>query len=143
VRRHLPGEPMSTAQAVDYLAAQAVLDEHAVGAWHGYAVEHIATGRVIGDVGVWLPSEPQRRGTGDVGFQFHPGFHRQGYAREAMRAFLAWVFDTLALPRITATCDRANNASLGLMKSLGLHPVEETDQELQYGLTREQWGTGA
>lgn len=134
---------MSTAKAVDYLAAQAVLDEHAVGAWHGFAVEHVATGRVIGDIGVWLPSEPEHRGTGDVGFQFHPGFHGQGYAREAMQTFLAYVFETLALPRITATCAAANTPSWGLMRRLGLHRVKETGEELQYGLTREQWDAAA
>jgi RimJ/RimL family protein N-acetyltransferase len=141
VRRHLPGEPMSTEQAVDYLAAQAVLDEKAVNAWHGYAVQHRADDRVIGDVGVWLAAD--RDGTGDVGFQFHPDYHGQGYAREAMETFLAYVFETLALPRVTAGCDAANRRSWGLMERLGMHQIEKSPEKVQYGLTREQWAATA
>jgi RimJ/RimL family protein N-acetyltransferase len=143
VRRFIPGEPMSTEQAVDYLAAQAVLDEHELDSWHASAVQHVATGRVIGDIGIWLPGQPERVGTGDVGFQFHPDFHGQGYAREAMLAYLAYVFETLELPRITAGCDVPNKQSWGLMERLGMHPLEKNDKTVQYGLTREQWAAGA
>jgi ribosomal-protein-alanine N-acetyltransferase len=132
------GEPMSTEQAVDYLAAQSVLDESVPDAWHGYAVQHLADDRVIGDVGVW----PAADGTGDVGFQFHPDYHGQGYAHEAMQTFLAYVFETLALPRVTAGCDAANKPSWGLMERLGMHEIEKSEEQLRYALTREQWAAG-
>ncbi|WP_305788322.1 GNAT family N-acetyltransferase [Symbioplanes lichenis] len=137
VRRHLPGTPMTREQAADYLRVQAGLDERAPGAWHGYAVQHLADDRVIGDIGVWLPAEPA--GVPDIGFQFHPACHGRGYAREAVRAFLPHVFETLALPRITATCAPANTASQALMKRLDMRLLSATSQDIQYGLTREQW----
>jgi ribosomal-protein-alanine N-acetyltransferase len=140
VRRFTRGEPMTTEQAVDYLAAQAVLAADTLDAWHAYAVQHRATGRVIGDVGVWLPGQPERLGTGDVGYQLHPDFHGQGYAREAMQTFLPYVFGLV--PRITAGCDAANTPSWRLMERLGLLPIEKTDEKVEYGLTREQWAAG-
>ncbi|MEU8819199.1 GNAT family N-acetyltransferase [Actinoplanes sp. NPDC048796] len=133
VRRYLPGEPMSAAQAAGYLAVQADLDDGVRDAWHGYAVHHLGEDRVIGDVGVWLPARPA--GTGDVGFQFHPGFHGRGYAFEAMRAFLPYAFATFALRTVTATCSPANTASWGLMERLGMHRIEETGEYVKYGLT--------
>jgi RimJ/RimL family protein N-acetyltransferase len=132
---------MTAEQAAEYLAAQAVLDEQRVDSWHARAVQHLATGRVIGDIGVWLPGQPERLGTGDIGFQFHPDFHGQGYAREAMQTYLAYVFETLALPRITAGCDVANTQSQGLLERLGLHRLEQTEKTVQYGLSRESWAS--
>ncbi len=141
MRRYLPGAAMSAEQARDYLAGQAVLDEHALDAWHGFAVQHLADDRVIGDVGVWLASD--RPGAGDVGFQFHPGYHGQGYAYEAMRLFLTYVFDSLGLSQVTAGCETANSSSWGLMERLGMRRLGETGQSLRYGLTREQWAASA
>ncbi|WP_179855521.1 GNAT family N-acetyltransferase [Paractinoplanes atraurantiacus] len=134
VRRHLPGEPMTSAQATGYLAAQAALDDGARDAWHGFAVELADEKRVIGDLGVWLPARPAK--TGDVGFQFHPGFHGRGYAREAMQAFLPYAFETFALKTVTATCHPANSASWGLMERLGMHRVEEAETHVRYALAR-------
>ncbi|WP_306215089.1 GNAT family N-acetyltransferase [Actinoplanes sp. RD1] len=141
VRRHLPGEPMSPARAAGYLRAQAELDDRARAAWHGYAVQHVADDRVIGDVGVWLPADPAA--TPDIGFQFHPARHGQGYAREAVRALLRHCFEGLGLPRVTATCDPANTASQALMRRLGMRPAKDTPDTVQYDLSREQWLAGA
>nr|WP_269329831.1 GNAT family N-acetyltransferase [Kineosporia babensis] len=137
VRRFIPGEPMSQRQAASYLAVQAALDEHAVNAWHAYAVEHAGEQRVIGDVGIWLAEEPPR--TGDVGFQFHPGFHGQGYAREAMHAFLPHVFETMDVETVTATCDTPNTASWGLMKRLGMRMVRQSPEQTQFALTHQEF----
>ena len=142
VRRYLRGEPMTREQAADFLTAQAALPGDTLDAWHGYAVQHIGEGRVIGDVGVWLSSQPGQRDTGDIGFQFHPAFHGQGYAGEAVRAFLYHVFETPALRRITATCHPANTSSWTLMKRLGMRQVEASDDQVRYDLTREQWQRG-
>jgi ribosomal-protein-alanine N-acetyltransferase len=142
VRRYLLGEPMSPDEAAGYLAAQAALPDRTLDAWHGYAVQETAGGRVIGDVGVWLSSQPEQSDSGDVGFQFHPAFHGRGYAREAMQAFLPHVFETLARQRITATCKSANTSSRALMQRLGMHLDRESDDEVQYGLSRERWRAG-
>jgi [ribosomal protein S5]-alanine N-acetyltransferase len=137
LRKFLQGAPHSAEEAARYLAAQAVLDERATSAWHGYAVQHLDSGKVIGDVGVYLVSA----GEGDVGFQFHPAFHGQGYAREAMVAFLRYVFDVLGVEHVTAGCDQANTTSSTLLQRLGLHPrpASDDDGDLRFDLTRDEW----
>jgi ribosomal-protein-alanine N-acetyltransferase len=137
VRKYLRGAPMDADQAAHYLTVQAALDERAVDAWHGYAVQHVGSGAVIGDIGVYLASAVE----GDVGFEFHPGFHRQGYGHEAMTAFLSYVFDSLRLDRVTAGCDQANSASRALLGRLGMNlrtPITE-DASCRYELTRDRW----
>ncbi|MFI5845739.1 GNAT family N-acetyltransferase [Catenuloplanes sp. NPDC051500] len=116
VRRYLMGAPMDAERAARYLAEQAVLDARELERWHGYAVELLATGTVIGDVGVYLAAADE----GDVGFQFHPAHHRRGYGLEAMTAFLDYCFGPLGLTRVTAGCDRDNAASAALLTRLGL-----------------------
>lgn len=137
VRRYSTGEPMTVDQAVEYLATQAGLDEREVHAWHGYAVQHAESGIVIGDIGVYLASATE----GDIGFQFHPGFHRQGYGGEAATAFLAYLFDDLGLDRVTAGCAEGNLASRALIGRLGLRPQTPAvkDGDCHYDLTRDAW----
>ncbi|AGL16605.1 GNAT family N-acetyltransferase [Actinoplanes sp. N902-109] len=137
VRRYLLGEPMTPAQAAEYLTTQATLDDRVPDAWHARAVHHVADDRVIGDLGIWLPA---RDGASpDIGFQFHPAYHGKGYAHEAVRAYLHQVFETLAPARITATCAPANTASQALMKRLGLRLSVATADKIEYDLTHDQW----
>ncbi|TDD46683.1 N-acetyltransferase [Kribbella antibiotica] len=136
VRRYLPGEPMSVEQAAEYLASQAELGEREVGAWHGYAVQDTSSGKLIGDIGVYLASAVE----GDIGFQFAPAFHRQGYGHEAATTFLAYLFEELGLARVTAGCDEANAGSRALIGSLGMTPQPgvSTDGSCRYELPRDQ-----
>jgi ribosomal-protein-alanine N-acetyltransferase len=137
VRRYLPGEAMSIEQAERYVASQAGLGEREVGAWHGYAVQDTSSAKLIGDIGVYLVSAAE----GDIGFQFAPAFHRQGYGREAATAFLTYLFEELGLERVTAGCDEANAASRALIGRLGLNPqaAASTDGSCHFELTRDQW----
>lgn len=137
VRRYMPGAPHDEARAIRFLTslAQAQGDER--GRYHAYAVEHLADRRVIGDVGVYLQKEPADEG--DLGFQFHPDYHGQGYAFEAASKFLDYLFRNLKLRRVTAGCDAQNTASARLIGRLGLHPTESSGEGLAFALTRDRW----
>lgn len=137
VREFQRGDPLSIEQATSYLAEQAAIDERKTGSWHGYAVEHAESGVAIGDVGIFLASDAE----GEVGFQFHPDYHRQGYGREAMSGFLAYVFGTLKVDHVTARCDPGNDASRALLTRLGLRqrkPIS-TEPYCRFGLLRAEW----
>lgn len=53
-------------------------------------------------------------------FGLRPAFWRQGIAREAAKAVLAYAFGTLALPRITAATDVPNDRSARTLSALGM-----------------------
>lgn len=84
-----------------------------------YAVEHRIDRRVIGVVCCSL-----ERGAVYVGFHFNPGYGRQGYATEAMQAFLVWLEETFQRP-LRALVDPANAPSIALLGRLGFRWVGE------------------
>jgi len=145
VRRHMQGSPMSGREARRYLADQAAMSEDLLDCWHGFAVQHLEQDRLIGDIGVYL--DAKLAGVGDVGFQFRPDQHRCGYGYEAMAAFLPYLFYSLGLDRITASCDRANTASFTLLERLGLRRGSESGaaggSTLRYELSRRDWAGAA
>jgi RimJ/RimL family protein N-acetyltransferase len=82
------------------------------------AVERREDTRVIGSVNVWLRSLEHRQG--EIGFVFARDVQGQGYAYEATSALLDVVFPMLNLHRVYGSADARNEASLGLMRRLGM-----------------------
>jgi RimJ/RimL family protein N-acetyltransferase len=56
----------------------------------------------------------------DIGFSTLPEHCGRGYAYEAARAVIGHARDDLGLPRLTAIVSPENNASIGLIRKLGL-----------------------
>ena len=70
-----------------------------------------ANGECIGKLGCWkLP---------EIGFILRSDQWRKGYASEAMSAFLAHIFATRELDRVTADVDPRNQGSLRLLRKHG------------------------
>lgn len=121
VRRFMPGEPMNDDEALDFLKRQARQGDQDRDAYQAFAVVLNANDRVIGDVGMYLPSNES---VGDLGFQFHPDVHGQGYAFEATKALVEYAFATWKLELVTSHCSPQNLASYRLMQRLGMMRVE-------------------
>ena len=159
--RYLSAAPKTEVEAADYLERQSTLEIGDEGGWLGFAVELRSTGRMIGEVGVYL--QPQRQpppqpsqmatpghfGQGDIGWSLHPDYWRHGYATEAGHALLAYVFDERRLHRVTSGCDARNVASFRLMERLGMRREAHFHRSLfadgawqdqyLYALLREEW----
>ncbi|MBA3511507.1 GNAT family N-acetyltransferase [Sphingomonas sp.] len=68
-------------------------------------------GQVIGKLGAWrLP---------EIGFIIHSDHWGRGYAAEAMRVFLAHIFESRCVECLTADVDPRNTGSLRLLKCHG------------------------
>jgi RimJ/RimL family protein N-acetyltransferase len=137
VRRFQPGEAMTDEEAAVFVAEQARQSATDRGAWHGRAVELVAERRVIGDVGIWIPAARSDPGVGDLGFQFDPRYQGQGYALEALRAFIPTAFRDFALDRVTASCRDDNGPSWRLMERLGMRLHDSANGERVYTLDRD------
>ncbi|SMY07956.1 GNAT family N-acetyltransferase [Flavimaricola marinus] len=68
-------------------------------------------GKAIGTAGHYQENE--------VGFILHPDFWRQGLVSEAMGAIIPYLWSVLDVEALTADVDPRNDASTGLLKSLG------------------------
>ena len=111
------GGPIGAEAAVLLLQAQSGRDPNLAEGWVMFGIEDLRSGRVVGEVGIFLPAGAE---CGDLGWTVHPDYQRQGLATEAARVLLAWAFERRALHRVTAGCEQRNTASWRLMERLGM-----------------------
>jgi RimJ/RimL family protein N-acetyltransferase len=89
-----------------------------VNTWFQLGIYLKSSKELIGDLGVhFIP--PDNRQT-EIGFTVSPTYQRQGYAGEAVRALILYLFRTLHKHRITASVDPRNSASIALLEKLGM-----------------------
>lgn len=103
--------------------------------------------QVIGDVFLGILDIEARQS--EIGYSFNPQFHRRGFATETVTALLNVAFDDYGLHRVTGRCDAKNDASWGLMESLGFrreaHFKEHAlfkgrwDEEFVYAMLEDEW----
>jgi RimJ/RimL family protein N-acetyltransferase len=89
-----------------------------------FVVEEKSSGKFVGRVGPWFP--PGWPGF-EVGWGIAKEFRGKGYAVEAARASIDWVFATFEVDRIIHCIDRENTASEAVARRLGADKRGETD----------------
>ena len=82
-----------------------------------FVIEH--NGQAIGTVGIHTGDE--------IGFMLDRAYWRKGIMTEALGALIPWLFQTLDITQITADADPRNEASVGLLKSLGFNVTGEAE----------------
>jgi RimJ/RimL family protein N-acetyltransferase len=92
-------------------------DPETAGNWFQVAVELKATGSHIGDIGVHRQADEPLEA--ELGYTFARSAHGNGYATEAVRAVLGYLFGTLGLHRVTALIYADNGRSVALVERLG------------------------
>jgi ribosomal-protein-alanine N-acetyltransferase len=88
-----------------------------------FAIEGRNDGALMGLVMVVRTKYDARRG--DLGYWLGEPFHRRGYMAEAAAAAVAEAFIRLDLDAIEAGAQPANEASLAIMRRLGMRPIDE------------------
>ena len=110
------------------------------------------TGELVGHAGIKLVDNELASNQGDheIGWLIREDRWRRGYAEEAVRAILDWVFGRVDAPHVVALTSEANVPSWKLMEKLGMVRREDLDfddpafppedrRTIQYSLTRDQW----
>jgi aminoglycoside 6'-N-acetyltransferase len=137
--------PISTSQAKRLVKELSRGDPGEPG-WFQYAIERVADGTHIGDVGVNLHGN---RMQADIGFTLAAAEQGHGYMTEAVCAVLSDLFAVRRLLRVSAECDARNVRSARLLERVGFtlegrRPAytwikgEWTD-DLLYGLLARDW----
>lgn len=133
--------------------AKALIDEYkhqpfgGPGEWLQAAIALRTTNEPIGDIAMKLQRRDPRQAV--IGFTVAREHQRHGYAREIISALFDHFFGAMGLHRVSADCDPRNNASWGLMESLGMRREahhrrnlwlkgEWTDEYI-YAILREEW----
>lgn len=81
-----------------------------------FAVEHQATGRMIGKL---YFSNQDFCSTYEIGYTFNRKYWGQGYASEAVRTLMQYAFTEMQISRICAEADVKNKRSCHLLEKLG------------------------
>lgn len=139
--------PFTLDPADAFLGKMSLAQAGSPGAWFQLAVERQSQPGLIGDCAFQvLADEPLQA---QIGFTFSRLHQRQGYATEAVRRLLDFLFGDLRLHRVTATCDVENLASTKLLERIGMrreaHLIENIwfkgtwSSEYRYALLDREW----
>ena len=100
----------------DYL--NYISGRYALGSFFDWALIERESRRMIGTCG--FTRIDTANNSAEIGYVLNPDFHRRGFGSEAVRRVLKFGFEELGLQRIEARFMQGNEASLALMKSVGM-----------------------
>lgn len=142
--------PFTLDQAAAFLGDMKLARPGQPGVWYQLAVERQSQPGLIGDCAFQVLADDDQQA--EIGFTFSPLHQKQGYATEAVRGLLGYLFSDLRLHRVTATCDVENVASFRLLERVGMrreaHHVENIwfkgawGSEYVYAVLDREWILG-
>ena len=110
--------PYTKDQAIALMKGMDSIQPGTPGMWLQLAVERQCQPGIIGDCAFQVFADGPRQA--QVGYTFSRSYQKQGYAAEAVRCLLDYLFGELHLHRVTATCDVENTASFRLLERVGM-----------------------
>ena len=84
-----------------------------------------STNIVIGSVGYWTDEEDHHC----IDYDFNPEYSGYGYATEATRALVSYLFETVGVNAVYGDCDVRNELSWRLMERLGFKRMRQLDNQ--------------
>ncbi len=129
--RYLGTPPMTRPLAWRNMAM--VMGHWAIRGYGFFSLEHRETGAWVGRVGPWSPEGWPGR---EVGWTIAPEYQRKGYAFEAARASIDYVFDVLGWKDVIHVIMEGNAPSIALAEKLGSRLLRE--QQGVPGVTEEK-----
>ena len=112
--RYTEGRVLDRARAWRHMAA--LMGHWQIRGYGFFSVEEKETGEWVGRVGPWYPEgwpEPE------IGWTIAPEHWGKGYATEAARASLDYVFNTLGWPRVIHVILKGNDRSIAVAERIG------------------------
>jgi RimJ/RimL family protein N-acetyltransferase len=127
VSRYQAWKPASAEELRRFFDDLAGRDPGTSGGWYQVGLALRATGELIGDCGIHSADDPL---LAEIGITLAQRFQGHGYAGEALRAMVTYLFGMLRKHRIRASVDPRNERSLRLMERLGFRQEAHTADEV-------------
>ena len=124
VVRHWLRLPDTIGRAEAWQGMAGMLGQWALRNTGNWALETKAEGVFVGRAGSYWPERPDWPGI-EVGWTLHPDHHGKGYATEAGRASVAWVFANHDVDAVYSCILPDNTASQAVARRLGYSHWEE------------------
>ena len=109
--------PYTPEQAQEFLREQQKLQLKSPGEWRQLVIERKTDGQALGDCAFKLFRDEQQA---EVGCTLARAYWGAGYAVEASRGLLQYLFSELKLHRVCANCDELNQPAAQTLEGLGL-----------------------
>lgn len=131
-----------------------LFDEHRAGLWavvgsgrrvgggdsHRVAPAEVEGAGLLGCAGFWYFHQPPEL---ELLLSLSPEWWGRGLARDVAGALLEYAFEELGWPAVQASADAPNEASLRLMRALGMRPAGERPGEIGvievFRITASEW----
>lgn len=110
--------PATLRDVEDFLARNAATEFGAPETWNQLAIRLDSTGELVGDLGVHFVGSDGHQV--EIGFTIAPRFQRRGFGSLAVTALLGHLFTVQGKHRVFASVDPRNEASMRLLRGLGL-----------------------
>lgn len=107
-------KPKTINEIEEFIMKNIAIIPNEVDSWLQLAI-CLHNGQMIGDIGVHFLDDYQI----EIGYTLSPEYQGRGYAVEAVRGIVNYVFITLRKHRITASVDPDNHASIRLLEKIG------------------------
>lgn len=140
--------PYTRDQAAAFFKKMRLAQAGTPGTWYQIAVERLNQPGIIGDCAFQVLEEDSAQAR--FGVTFSKTYQKQGFASEAIRCLLDYLFGDLKLHRVTAICDVENLASAKLLERVGMrregHFIENIwfkgawGSEYSYAILQSEWG---
>ena len=126
--------PNSIEDVYDFIRNRVAPTIDLVGTWHQLVIIKKETNELIGDIGIhFLDSDKKQVEIGCTLDKDHQG---KGYATEALKELMNYLFHELHKHRIITSIDPKNIKSIGLVERLGFRKEAHFKESI---LIREEW----
>ena len=130
VARYLSWVPETLEDAETYVRESEEVPFQTPGTWFQLAIRLRESDRLLGDLGLHFLAEDDRRM--ELGFAIDPSHQRKGYASEALRGLLGYLFRELKIREVKASADPLNQASIALLDSLGFRRLAQRSKSFWF-----------
>jgi RimJ/RimL family protein N-acetyltransferase len=138
--------PYTLEQAQTFIDTMSRATSGTPGEWYQLAIQRKSDGLLLGDCAFKLSSDQRQA---EIGCTLAQPAWGQGYAQEAVRRLLAYLFGDLSLHRVYANCDVENLPAARTLEQIGLrreaHFVENLwfkgrwSSEYWYAMLSSEW----
>ena len=130
VCRYQSFEPGSLADAEAFIAGLKLDTFDTPGTWFQFAIRNLDSDQLIGDIGAHFLIEDPRQV--EIGFTVSPAFQGQGFGAEAVSGLLNFLLRNFGKHRVFASVDPRNEASVKLLRRLGMRQEAHFVQSLWF-----------
>ena len=118
IMKYIDREPFKTIEEATLFIREKVLDTLERNDGILWVIElKSQPGKMIGSTGFWRLIKEHYRA--EIGYMLHSDYWRKGIMKEAILASMHWLFSTTDVHSIEANINPENDASAGILKSVG------------------------